>query len=68
MRKGVHLLAGTTRRLTKKLKTDDELRGLVYSLTPKVQDDSKHWYQKPEGKIIFSLTMTLHILNMPHLN
>jgi SSS family solute:Na+ symporter len=34
--------------LTKKLKTDDELKGLVYSLTPKVQDDSKHWYQKPE--------------------
>ncbi|MDF1574032.1 MAG: sodium:solute symporter family protein [Bacteroidales bacterium] len=34
--------------LTKKLKTDDELKGLVYSLTPRVQDDSKHWYQKPE--------------------
>ncbi len=34
--------------LTKKLKTDDELKGLVYSLTPRVKDDSKHWYQKPE--------------------
>lgn len=34
--------------LTKKLKTDDELKGLVYSLTPKVKDDSKYWYQKPE--------------------
>ncbi|TNF72645.1 MAG: Na+/galactose cotransporter [Bacteroidetes bacterium] len=34
--------------LTRKLKTDDELVGLVYSLTPKVKDDSKHWYQKPE--------------------
>jgi SSS family solute:Na+ symporter len=34
--------------LTKKLKTDDELKGLVYSLTPRVQDDSKYWYQKPE--------------------
>jgi SSS family solute:Na+ symporter len=34
--------------LTKKLKTDDELVGLVYSLTPKVKDDSKYWYQKPE--------------------
>ncbi|RLD95231.1 MAG: Na+/galactose cotransporter, partial [Bacteroidetes bacterium] len=34
--------------LTKKLKTDDELKGLVYSLTPKVKDDSKHWFQKPE--------------------
>ena len=34
--------------LTKKLKSDDELKGLVYSLTPRVQDDSKHWYSKPE--------------------
>ena len=34
--------------LTKKLKTDDQLKGLVYSLTPRVQDDSKHWYQRPE--------------------
>ncbi|TFH22565.1 MAG: Na+/galactose cotransporter, partial [Bacteroidia bacterium] len=34
--------------ITKKLKTDDELRGLVYSLTPKVKDDSKYWYQKPQ--------------------
>ncbi len=33
--------------ITKKLKTDDELKGLVYSLTPKVQDDSKYWYQTP---------------------
>jgi SSS family solute:Na+ symporter len=34
--------------LTKRLKTDSELKGLVYSLTPRVQDDSKHWYQRPE--------------------
>ena len=33
--------------LTKKLKTDEELKGLVYSLTPKIQDDSKYLYQKP---------------------
>ncbi len=33
--------------LTPRVKTDDQLRGLVYSLTPKVVDDSKHWYQKP---------------------
>jgi SSS family solute:Na+ symporter len=49
--------------LTKKLKTDDELRGLVYSLTPKVKDDSKYWYQKPEvmavvvGIILIILTI-----------
>jgi SSS family solute:Na+ symporter len=33
--------------LTRKIKTDEQLRGLVYSLTPKVVDDSKHWYQRP---------------------
>jgi solute:Na+ symporter, SSS family len=33
--------------LTKRIKTDEELTGLVYSLTPKVVDDSKYWYQKP---------------------
>ena len=33
--------------LTKRTKSDAELKGLVYSLTPRVVDDSKYWYQKP---------------------
>ncbi|MEX0986870.1 MAG: sodium:solute symporter family protein [Bacteroidales bacterium] len=33
--------------LTKRTKSDAELKGLVYQLTPKTIDDSKHWYQKP---------------------
>jgi solute:Na+ symporter, SSS family len=33
--------------LTKRTKTDEQLKGLVYSLTPKVIDESEHWYQKP---------------------
>ncbi|MFW5645374.1 MAG: sodium:solute symporter family protein [Bacteroidota bacterium] len=32
---------------TKRTKTDEELRGLVYQLTPKTIDDSKNWYQRP---------------------
>lgn len=32
---------------TKRTKTDEELRGLVYQLTPKTIDDSKHWFQRP---------------------
>jgi solute:Na+ symporter, SSS family len=32
---------------TKRNKTDEELKGLVYQLTPKTIDDSKNWYQKP---------------------
>ncbi|MBA7531341.1 hypothetical protein ES705_23553 [subsurface metagenome] len=33
--------------LTKRTKTDDDLKGLVYQLTPKIVDDSKNWYQRP---------------------
>ncbi len=33
--------------LTRKLKTDEQLKGLVYSLTPKVIDEARFWYQKP---------------------
>jgi len=32
---------------TKRTKTDEQLKGLVYQLTPKTIDDSKHWYQRP---------------------
>ena len=38
--------------LTKRNKSDEDLKGLVYSLTPKVQDDSKYWYQKPQALAI----------------
>ncbi len=34
--------------LTKQNKTKDELKGLVYSLTPRIKDESKRWYQRPE--------------------
>jgi SSS family solute:Na+ symporter len=32
---------------TARTKTDDELRGLVYSLTPRQQDGSMPWYKRP---------------------
>jgi SSS family solute:Na+ symporter len=32
---------------TKRTKTDEQLKGLVYQLTPKTIDDSKHWWQRP---------------------
>ena len=49
---------------TKQLKTDSELKGLVYSLTPKPEDDSKHWYQKPVVMAVFVgiIAMTLSII------
>ena len=50
--------------LTKKLKTDDDLKGLVYSLTPRIKDDSKHWYQKPEAMaiVIGAIAIVLSII------
>jgi SSS family solute:Na+ symporter len=50
--------------LTKRLKTDEDLKGLVYSLTPKIQDDSKQWYQKPGflAIIVGALALTLSII------
>jgi len=33
--------------LTKQLKTEDQLKGLVYSLTPKEMEEGQKWYEKP---------------------
>jgi SSS family solute:Na+ symporter len=32
---------------TKRTKTDEELKGLVYSLTPKIKDETAAWYARP---------------------
>jgi SSS family solute:Na+ symporter len=50
--------------LTKRNKTDEELTGLVYSLTPKVVDDSKYWYQRPTflAIIVGIIAVTLTII------
>lgn len=34
--------------LTKQTKSNDELTGLVYSLTPRTKDDSRHWTHTPQ--------------------
>jgi len=33
--------------LTTQKKSREELTGLVYALTPKIRDESEHWYQSP---------------------
>jgi SSS family solute:Na+ symporter len=50
--------------LTKKLKTDEDLKGLVYSLTPRIKDDSKYWYQKPQvmAIVIGAIAIVLSII------
>jgi SSS family solute:Na+ symporter len=50
--------------LTRRTKTDQELKGLVYSMTPRVQDDSKHWYQTPVflAIIVGAIALALSII------
>ena len=33
--------------VTKQKKSDEDLKGLVYSLTPRIKDESKGWYDSP---------------------
>jgi SSS family solute:Na+ symporter len=41
----------------------DELRGLVYGLTPRPTDAVAHWYQRPATLAVFVLTLTV-LLNL----
>jgi SSS family solute:Na+ symporter len=50
--------------ITPKLKTDEELKGLVYSLTPKIKDKDIPWYKQPAilGGIVLAATLVLNII------
>jgi SSS family solute:Na+ symporter len=50
--------------LTPRTKSDDDLRGLVYSLTPKLKDEHLPWYGRPAvlGAGVLGLTLVLNIL------
>ncbi len=50
--------------LTRRNKTDDELRGLVYSLTPKVKEHGVPWYKQPAalGIVVLAAAVVLNIL------
>ena len=45
-------------------KTDDELRGLVYSLTPRITDAELVWYKRPAtlGITVLALTLVLNVI------
>ena len=49
---------------TPSLKTDEELKGLVYSLTPKIKDHDLPWYKQPAvlGVIVLLATVVLNII------
>ena len=50
--------------LTKRLKSDEDLKGLVYSLTPRIKEDVKHWYQTPGfmAIVVGAIALVLSIL------
>jgi solute:Na+ symporter, SSS family len=49
---------------TRRTKTDEELKGLVYSLTPKLKDDEKAWYLRPAvlGVVLLAGCVILNII------
>jgi len=49
---------------TKRTKSDEELKGLVYSLTPKLKDADQPWYQRPAllGAVLLLACIILNII------
>ncbi len=50
--------------LTRHNKSDEELKGLVYALTPRLTDHDLVWYKRPAalGVVVLGLTLMLNIL------
>ena len=50
--------------LTRRTKSDDDLKGLVYSLTPRLKDGDLVWYKRPAtlGVVVLGLTLVLNII------
>jgi len=50
--------------LTRRTKSDDELRGLVYALTPRLSDHDLVWYKRPValGVVVLGLTLVLNVI------
>jgi SSS family solute:Na+ symporter len=49
---------------TSQTKTDEELKGLVYSLTPKIKSGDEPWYKQPAllGSLILIVTIVLNVI------
>jgi SSS family solute:Na+ symporter len=50
--------------LTTRTRSDEELKGLVYSLTPRQADGHLAWYRRPAtlGVVVLGLTLVLNII------
>ena len=49
---------------TRSMKSDAELKGLVYSLTPKIVDDNQPWFRRPAivGTVLLMVAVILNII------
>jgi solute:Na+ symporter, SSS family len=49
---------------TQRNKSDEQLRGLVYSLTPRIKEEGLRWYQQPAtlGIIVLAAAVVLNII------
>jgi SSS family solute:Na+ symporter len=58
------VLTGVISLVTKRTKTDAELTGLVYSLTPKIVDANEAWYLRPAvlGVILLAVCAILNVI------
>ncbi len=57
------LVVTTAVSLVTRARPEEELRGLVYSMTPRTTDDVKSWWQKPAVAAVGVLTLTF-VLNI----
>jgi SSS family solute:Na+ symporter len=50
--------------LTRRTKTNEQLKGLVYSLTPKLKDEARAWYLRPAtlGLLLLACCVVLNII------
>jgi len=50
--------------VTRRTKTDEELKGLVYSLTPKLKDEETAWYLRPAvlGVVLLAVCVILNFI------
>jgi SSS family solute:Na+ symporter len=50
--------------LTRNNKSDEDLKGLVYALTPRISDHDLTWYQRPAtlGVVVLCLTLVLNLI------
>jgi SSS family solute:Na+ symporter len=49
---------------TAQRKSEDDLKGLVYALTPRLRDQGLPWYKQPAllGMIVLGLTLILNVI------